>query len=475
MISRRRLATLAGSVLSALALNACGSGGQGLTYGACPLSGLTSSANTINLEGTCEIAGDLNLSGSAALTMTSGTLSIAGNVVLNDNSDLTVTGGQLIFPQTNYNEYSITLNGNSHLTLNNATLVTNGTQQNSFSMLLQANDSSVADFQNSNLNTNSGSWLLGDFNDTSTLNVVDSQNLPTEIYPSGAASISISSGSMFSALWLYFGAGSAGTVQIPTQDSQGNYSFSFGPGTGIGYSVNIASSSGRLGLNSYPNSTMIVNGNGAAGANDASVVVGYYVQNNTGPVSLNGLSGGDDITEQFTDQGRNLQLNHVNLGPFSWQIYVSQSNNFPVSVTNSKINEIAALSGGQLNISNSVLQLAVTEAGGPGSIMTIDSTQIWSQTIQAQDGGQLTITNSQLHGNFISAAGAGSSIAMNNVGDEGNGVSPQSCAPVDGVPPNNRGVPLCNPFNPLYQCSQVVPPTGGATITATPALTCSAQ
>jgi hypothetical protein len=144
-------------------------------------------------------------------------------------------------------------------------------------------------------------------------------------------------------------------------------------------------------------------------------------------------------------------------------------------VTNSKVNEIAAFSDGLVNISNCTLQLAVTEAGGPGAVMNISGTQIWSQTIQAQDGGQLTITDSELHGNFISAAGAGSSITMTDVGEERNGVSPQSCAPVNGAPPNSDGVPLCNPFNPLYQCSQVLPPADGATITANPALTCPAQ
>jgi hypothetical protein len=421
------------------------------------------------------MAGDVNLSGSAALTMTGGTLSIQGNVVLNDSAQLTVTNGGLTFPQTNYNQYSVTLNGNSQLTLTNSAWVTNGTQQNNFSMLLSANDSSVADFENSSLDTSGGSWLLGDFGDNSKLIMSNAQDLPSEIYPSSASNISISSGSSFSAVWLYFGPGSSGTVQVPTQDSNSNYNFSFGPGTGIGYSVNISGSGGRLGLNSYPNSTLIVNGDGASGTADASVVIGYYVQNSTGPVSIDGLDVGSDVTRQFTDQGRNLQLNHVNLGPFSWQIYVSESNNFPVAVTNSLVNEIAALSGGLVNISNCVLQLAVTEAGGPGAVMNISGTQIWSQSVLAEAGGEMTITDSQLHGNFISAADAGSSIVMNDVGEERNGVSPQSCAPIDGVPPNDDGVPLCNPFNPLYQCSQVVLPTGGATITAMPSLSCPPQ
>ena len=475
----RRLAAQACLGFAALILASCGGGTSQptvLPLAACPASGLiSSSAGTINLQGNCTIAGDVNLSGAAVLTMTSGILSIQGNVVLNDAAQLSVTGGGLTFPQTNYNQYSVTLNGNSQLTLKGSTWVTNGTQQNNFSMLLQAQQSSVVDFEDSVLDTSSGSWLLGSFGDNSKLTINNTQNLPTEIYPSSASEISISSDSIFSAVWLYFPSGSNSTVQIPTQDSDGNYNFSFGPGTGIGYSVNISASSGRLGLNSYPNSTLILNGDGASATNDASVVIGYYVQNSTGPVNIDSLDVGGGITRQLTDQGRNLQLNNVNLGPFSWQIYVSQSNNFPVTVTNSKVNEIAALSGGLVNISNCILQLAVTEAAGPGAVMNISDTRIWSQTIQAQDGGQINITDSQLHGNFISAGGAGSSIAMTSVGEERNGVSPQSCAAADGAPPNDDGDPLCNPFNPLYQCSQVAPPTAGATITATPSLPCPAQ
>jgi hypothetical protein len=165
----------------------------------------------------------------------------------------------------------------------------------------------------------------------------------------------------------------------------------------------------------------------------------------------------------------------VNIEPFSWQVYVNHSNNFPVSVTNSQVNEIGALTGGLVDVSNCILQLANTEAAGTGAIMTISGSQIWSQSVLAEDGGKISIRASQLHGNFISASGAGSSISMDDVGDERNGIRPQSCAPIDGLPPNDDGDPLCNPFNPLYQCSQVVPPSGGATITANPSLTCPPQ
>jgi hypothetical protein len=267
-IRRRSIILLAGCAISTLGWASEGTG-PAVLYGNCPTSGFTSSSESLNLEGDCNIAGDVNLSGSAALTMMRGILSIEGNVTLAGNAKLAVMGGVLGFPQTNYNQYSVTLNGNSKLSLRNSQWVTNATQQNNFSMLLAANDASVVNFDGSGLDT-SGSWLLGSIANHSKLNVVGSENLPTEIYPSGAARISITRESSVSAVWLDFPPGSRGIVNVPVLDAQGNFDFNFGPGRGIAYSVKISLSSGRLGLNSHPNSTLIVNGHGLQGANDAS-------------------------------------------------------------------------------------------------------------------------------------------------------------------------------------------------------------
>ena len=206
--------------------------------------------------------------------------------------------------------------------------------------------------------------------------------------------------------------------------------------------------------------------------NYANVVFGYYIENNTGPVVIDGLTVGGVVTKQFRDQGRNLTLNNVYLNPITWQVYVSQTNGYPVYIKNSVINELAAFTKGIVNISESTLQLAVSGAVGPGSKLNINNTHIWSGTILSLYGGKVNITNSHVHGNNISATGVGSTINLINVIESRNGISPQSCASVGGYPPNNNGVPLCNPFNPLYQCSRVTA-TGGATINANPKLTCS--
>ena len=436
--------------------------------GSCPTRGLVASSGTTRLLGDCRISGSVRLSGSAALEMARGVLSIGGDVSLGDDARLEITDGGLAFPQTGYGQYAIVLRNRSRLALTGSTFVTNGTRKNNFSMLLDAYDSSVADFRDSTLSTEGGSWLLGNFHDHAELNTVASRDLPTEIYPFDSSRISISSRSRVASLWIQFLPGSAATVDLPETDAEGYFSFAFGDAPGIGTSIRFSSSQGRLGFNSFPNSSVVVNGRGPAGTRDVDPVFGYFVVDNTSPVAIRGLTGGADVTRVFTDQGRRLQLNHVNLGPFAWQVYVSRSNGFPVAVTDSKINEIAALDGGLVEVSNCVLQLAVAGAFGAGSRMSISATHVWSQAVQAVGGGRIEIANGQLHGNFVSAEGAGSSITMTNVGESRNAVPPETCAPVAGVPPQTDGVPLCNPLNPLYACSQFSTKDGGTIVGAPP-------
>jgi hypothetical protein len=436
----------------------------------CPSSGLTASSGVTNIQGDCTVVGNINLSGSATLAMTNGTLAVTGNIVLNDNSALSVTSGTLTIPQTNFSQYSIKLYGSAKFTMSGSAFVTNATNQNNFAMSLTANGDSAVRFENSNLNT-TGSWLLANFYNNSKLNVINSQTLPTEIYPFDASTISVSSSS-FASMWLNFVSGDVGTLNIPKFDTTGKYDLIFAPSKGHTYSVSIASSTGRIGINSHPSSTITVNGTVSSVMNYANVVFGYYIENSTAPVIIDGLTVGGFVTKKFKDQGRNLTLNNVYLNPLCWQVYVTGSNGFPVTITNSKINELGVFTNGIVNISDSTLQLAVSAAVGAGAKLNIDNTQVWSSTILAKFGGRMNITNSHIHGNFISASGAGSSIGMINVIESRNGIPPQSCASVDGYPPNNNGVPICNPLNPLYQCSQVTA-AGGATITAIPKLTCA--
>ncbi len=439
------------------------------TLGTCPVSGISSSSGAINLASNCKVGGNITLSGTASLTMTGAVLTVNGNIALNDQAQLTITNGGLTIPQIYYGKYSVSLNNTSNLSLNNSTIVTTGIFGIHFSMTLDAYNSSIVDFESSTLSSQGGNWLLGNFHDQSRLIVKSSSDLPTEIYPLDSSQISVSN-SKFATLYIDFISGSSGTINVPHYDANGNFNFVFGNSPGFDYSINMTTSQTRLGLDSHPNSSMIVNGGGAASTTDVPVQFSYYVENNTAPVSIKGLNVRSDTTGQFTDQGRNLSLNHVNLSPISWQVYVSQSNGFPVTISNSKINELGVLTNGLVNISSSTLQLAELGAFGTGSQLNITGTQIWSQCIVAQNGGQVSITYSGIHGNDISATGTGSRISMSNVVEYRNGSASMPCTPAPGTvyTPNVNGVPLCNPQNPVGQCSQVSTESGGV-VTGIPA------
>lgn len=435
----------------------------------CPLSEVSSSSGAINLTADCKVGGNITLSGTASLTMTGAVLTVNGNIVLNDQAQLAITNGGLTIAQTHYNQYSIALNNSSKVNFNNATIVTTGISKTYYSMTLNAHNTSVVNIKSSTLSWKGGSWLLGNFHDQSQLIVDSSSSVPSEIYPFDSSQISVSN-STFPTLYVNFNSGSSATINVPQHDAKGKFNFVFGKRPGFNYSINMTASMTRLGLESHPGSSMILNGGGTGSTTDVPVQISYYVENNTAPVSIKGLDDCSDLTRQFTDQGRNISLNHVNLNPIAWSVYVSHSNGFPVTISNSKINELGVLSNGLVNLSNSTLQLAQLGAFGKGSQLNITGTQIWSQGIVAQNGGHVSINYSGIHGNAISAAGTGSSISMSNATEYRNGSASISCAqnPATGYTPNINGVPLCNPQNPLGQCSQVSAQNGGA-VTGIPA------
>jgi hypothetical protein len=394
------------------------------------------------------------------LDASNGILRISGNLVLHDDAKFTVTKGTLSFEQTTYSEYYMSLDGRSELAMTDSWLATNATTENNFSMSLDAYDDSKVVFWRSRLNTKTGSWLLGNFHDRSKLDASGMENLPTEIYPYDSTTISTAY-SLFGSVWLDLAAGDKGTLNIPRLDAYKRFNLAFTPSQGHTYAVDMTSTNCRIGVNSHPSSTLTINGNGLPPAYSANIVIGYYIENASAPVVVDQLTVGTYITKSYTHQGRSLALNKVYLNPFAWQVYVEQTNGHTVTIKNSKINELAALTNGLVAISNSTLQLAVTGAVGPGSKIDIDSTKVWSQSLLAQNGGKINIKNSEIHGNYMSASGVGSDIVMTNVTEYRNAVSPQSCAPIGGYPPNNYGVPTCNPFNPLYQCSKLKTSNGG--------------
>jgi hypothetical protein len=141
--------------------------------GTCPASGISSSSGAINLNSNCQVAGDINLSGTASLTMTDAVLTVQGNIVLNDQAVLTVINGGLTFPQTDYFQNWMYLNNNSQMIIKKSSFVTNATSNKSLGMFLKAYDSSVIIFEESTLLTK-GSWLITHFYDQAKLTVNNS-------------------------------------------------------------------------------------------------------------------------------------------------------------------------------------------------------------------------------------------------------------------------------------------------------------
>jgi hypothetical protein len=410
--------------------------------------------------------------------MTGAVLTVAGNITLSGSSQLTVTNGGLTIPQQSDGQYSIHLSNSANLSLNNSSVVTTGTTEH-LTVTLNANDTSTVNFINSTLNSSAGSWMLGNFNNQSQLTVNGSSNLPTEVYPGVTTADTPTlklANSSFATLWIPFTTGSSDTVSVPKEDAQGNVTIAFpsSGATGFNYSVSVTECNTRLGFQSYPGSTMIVNGDGT-GTGDAQIQFSIYVIGSMGPaitapISINGLTVGPNINYTETDSGRTITLNNVCLNPVSWQVYVADNSkayngtaDYPVTFSNSIINEAGTTTDGIMNISNSVLQYAQLGAFGPGSQLTITGTDIWSQQISAENGGQTTITNSTLRGNYIFLSGSGSTIAFSNDVDHKNGSLSAGCPIVNGYPPNTNGVPSCNFQNPLGQCAQVVPGSVGIT------------
>jgi hypothetical protein len=427
------------------------------------------------IVGDCTVAGQLGLIDSGAVSFYNGTLTIMGNLVLMNNAQLMVTNGYLVFPQTTYYQYAIYMEDDAVLRMSNSQLITNNGTVNSYTMTLTAYDNAMTVFISSVLYT-TNSWLLANYYQSSVLLMSgNSQNVPTEIYPNDAATIRLQDKSMCATVWMNFNAGSEATLYVPSLESNGVlYDLTFGLTTGFDYFVNISNSYCRLGLNTYPASSMTIIGTGVNPQMQVPLVFGYYVQNYTSDITLSNLTVGDNITLEYTDQNRLVKLKNLYLNPFSWQVYVVGTgavSKHVVRIVNSLINELGVFNGGNVELLSSVTQLAVLEADGANAVITVRDTQIWSQSITAAGGGVIYIYDSYIHGNYISVVNSGSSIYFDNSTFDlhnGNATITNCNSNSDGYPPNNNGVPLCNPYSTLHRCADVSISDDGGTINEIP-------
>lgn len=454
MIKRLLIAAIAAIVVVTPAA-AFRQGKRVVTRTACPTGGLVASSGTTALTADCTITGNVTLSGRAALKMTGGTLTIDGNTALSGNSVILVSGGGMAIKATFQNQYTFTLTDYSSLQVDNSTFKTSDTGA-LLTLTLDLNGHSAIYGTNATLVTTNGSWALCNLFDNSKLITSGSQDFPTEVYPGGASTVSITN-SYFATVFFDFLSGSVGTLNVPQVNGSSHFDLSFGRSPGFDYFVKMTNSQSRIGVASYPNSSATVIGTGSG--NDAKMQISYYVQDNTGPVTINSLPVNGVVNYTLTDQGRLLRLTNVTMGIFGWHVYVKNSNGYVTTVNNSFINEAAVLSpGGLLDIVNSTMQYAALVSAGAGSIVNVSGSQIWSNQVAAQVGGHLNITGSTIHGNQIFGYGPGANVNFTTTTDARNGTL-TSC-PGD-PPPHNGASPLCNPGTPLQACATVSQVSGG--------------
>lgn len=446
----------------------------------CPTSGLTASSGTVSLTVDCTITGAVSLSGTASLRMTGHTLSIAGNITLHNQANIIQNGGIFAVPQTPTAPITFNIFDSSFVKIDNASITTTNSSSH-VDLTINANDKSGLYFINSTLDTTSGNWILANFFGSASLHSKGVTNTPTEIYPNSNINTTDATGiylenSTVGTVWIPFPPSTTAGINVGNRlDGSGNFTFAFGRTSGFPHFIYTKNSKYRLGLGSYSGSTLTVVGGGAGSTTDINVVFGYYVVNNTTPVTIASLPVGSDVSTTVGSD-RTLTLTHLNMNPFSWQVYASNTVSDPVNrlvtISDSIVNEVGALSKGNIKILRGTNQLAAFGAfGGVGSSITTVDTDIWNLDIIAKNGATVNLQGTtKLHGNPVISVGTGSNITIDGtVVDNCNGASTQTnCTPVGGYPPNAGGVPLCNSAMTLHQSATYTTSAGG-TITGNPA------
>lgn len=361
---------------------------------------------------TTTMVGNLTVKGSAVLTIdfTSDpeqVFAVKGNILLQDDGQLVVKGnknlmndGFIISNEFN-SQYSITTTGNSIIRLENIGVRTQtGTvlENGNIYMSYFAKDHSAMIIDGAKLDYES-SWLLATFNDQSSLEILNSMHVPTEIYLNDSCSVTIEGADTKTGLWMSLTSG-AHTFQIPNV-STGSWSWSAGAnlGPGVHWTLTVTNSNPGLGVNLFPGAEANITGHGVA---PKELTIGYFGSGNN--EVLDNLQVG--LQNGVIVPGR-LTLNNVHLGPIAWQIYSIT----PASLTvnNSTINEIGIVGSGSVIVNNSLLQLALLACYGQNSSLTVSNSDVWNQAIETDNNGQISLTNCRVFGSrFMTRTAQGS-------------------------------------------------------------------
>jgi CARDB len=450
---------------TALAPLQCPSGG---------FSGLTLTDGSMNdLQESCTINGNLVIGGTGtnASQLNIGSsivLTVVGNVNLSGSGALSVNGGTLALANQFNLQYSINAADNANISMLNGNVTTNALGKHNLTSAYNASGSANMQVVNATLNS-ANNWLLADLGGSSSL-ICTNSSVPNEIFLNEQNSVSITGPQSQQGVWLNFPSGTSGSLTLPNTSTY--YTWSAGSSTGlqVGWNLTVTDAQPGIGIDSHANSNWTIIG---ANTGQKEVTISLDLDPLTAPTSLVTLNqlplgivgAGTPFSLTFPWSSKpQLTLNNVNLGPLAWQIYIG-SGPGPVNaqISNSAINEIGVIAG-NLNVMNSTFQLAELDAAGPASVINVQGSNIWSHIIQASSGGNININNSTIHGNLFTSSGcqAGicSIITLTNVTEAKNGTQSSCSGNINNIIQPN-GTPLCNPLNPLQSTSTFTTSNGG--------------
>ena len=171
-----------------------------------------------DLQQSCTINGNLVIggTGTSASQLNIGSsivLTVVGNVNLSGSGALSVNGGTLALANQFNLEYNINAAGNSNISMLNGNVTTNALGTHNLTSILYATGSANFQVVNATLNSNNN-WLIAKLSGSSSLTSTNS-SVPTETYLNGQNSVSITGPQTQQAVHLAFGSGTSGSLTLP--------------------------------------------------------------------------------------------------------------------------------------------------------------------------------------------------------------------------------------------------------------------
>ncbi len=408
---------------------------------ACPATGgLTITAST-RITATCTIAGDLIIRGSATLAVDftanpGAVLSVLGNVTVAGSGILRIHGGTFIIANDRNGQRTMLARDRAQIQLEGIsfrTIPLGATGTGSRYMNYLGRDQARLVVKTSRLDPLT-SWLLAACVGQSGIAMVNSRQLPTEIYPDESCQLDLRGPETEAGVW--FPSPPAATITLPDQSGTYSWELSRAQGIDADWRITIANARVGLGMLSRPGSRVTINGRGTPVTGEFKI--GYFL----GPAdgALENLAPG---LQQGVVGGGRLTMNRVQLGPIAWQIYALAGAH--ASIRRSIINEVAVVGDdATLAVDSSLIQLAVLAALGHRSTLTVSRSELWSQSIEADFDGKVVLTNSTVYGSLFVTRDPASQIQILGGAFRPN---PSGCSQATMVD-IATGQPRCNPFRP---------------------------